>query len=302
MILVTGGAGVMGSLLVRGLVDAGNRVRVLTLPDDPYVSRLDGVDCEIFYGDVSDASTSKGAFDNVKTIFHLAAIIIAHDPSLYEKINVNGTRNMLEGGIAAAAEHFILVSSASVVYPKTTAYSRSKRECERIVKEQKKMPYTIVRPTLAYNETGGQEFLMFMDYLKKVPIVPFIGRGKALKNPVHVDDLMKGFLAIPGNKKTYGKVYNFCGGEEITIWDLAKLMLKHQKINKPFIPIPVTLCKTASGIMGTFMKRPPLTWQSIAGIIQDANLDYSSAHEDLGYNPIGVREGLQRCFPYNGQN
>ncbi len=297
MILVSGGAGVMGSRLVKGLVEKGNKVRVLTLPNDPYVSRLEGVDCEIFYGDVSDASSLQGAFDGVKTVYHLAAIIIAHDPSLYEKINVQGTRNMLEGAIAVGAQHFILVSSASVEYPQTTAYSRSKRECERMVKAQDKIHWTIVRPTLAYNENGGQEFFMFLDYLKKYPIVPFIGRGKALKKPVHVDDLMRGFLAIPGNEKTYGKTYNFTGSEEITIWDLAKLMLKHQGISKPFVPIPVPVCKLLAKVMGVFMSRPPLTWQSIAGIIQDANLDHSSAVEDLGYNPIGVREGLQKCFP-----
>lgn len=297
MILVTGGAGVMGAQLVKGLVEAGNKVRVLTLPNDPCVSRLDGVECEIFYGDVSDVNTLSGAFDDVKIVFHLAAIILATDPSIYEKININGTQSMVDESIKAGIEHFIFVSSASVIYPKTTAYSRSKRECERIIKEQDSMNYTIVRPTLSYNENGGQEFLMFLDYLKKYPIVPFIGRGKALKNPVHVDDLMRGFLTIPGNPKAYGKVYGFCGSEEITIWDLAKLMLKHQKISKPFLPVPVPFAMLSAKIMGLFSKNPPLRWQSIAGIIQDANLDNTSAREDLGYNPRGISEGLQICFP-----
>jgi len=297
MILVTGGAGVMGSRLVKGLVDAGHKVRALSIPNDPYVSRLDGVDCEIFYGDVSDVSSLKGAFDEVKTVYHLAAVLIAHDPSVFERVNVNGTRNMVEGAIAAGVGHFIFVSSASVAYPKTTAYSRSKRECERIVKEQKQMQHTIVRPTLAYNENGGQEFFMFKDYLKKYPIVPFIGKGKALKNPVFVDDLFQGFLAIPDNKKSYGKTYNFSGGEEITIWDLAHLTLKHQKTEKLFIRLPVFICKFLAKAMGLFMKRPPLTWNVIAGITQDANLDHCSATEDLGFNPIGVREGFQKCFP-----
>ncbi len=48
MILISGGAGVMGARLVRSLVEAGWKVRALTLPNDPYVSRLAGVDCEIF--------------------------------------------------------------------------------------------------------------------------------------------------------------------------------------------------------------------------------------------------------------
>ena len=179
MILVSGGAGVMGSRLVKGLVEAGNKVRVLTIPNDPYVSRLDGVDCEIFYGNISDASSLKGAFDDVKTVYHLAAVLIAADPTIFEKVNVNGTRNMVEDASSAGVEHFIFVSSASVVYPYTTPYSESKRQCERIVKEQKAMHYTIVRPTLSYNENGGQEFFLFRDYLMKYPIVPFIGRGKA---------------------------------------------------------------------------------------------------------------------------
>ena len=297
MILVTGGAGVMGAQLVKGLVEAGNKVRILTLPNDPYVSRLDGVDCEIFYGDVSDISTLPSAFKDVKIVFHLAAIILATNPSVYDKINVNGTRNMVDQAIKTGVEHFIFVSSASVIYPKTTAYSRSKIKCERIISEQNSMNFTIVRPTLSYNENGGQEFLMFLDYLKKFPVVPFIGRGKALKNPVHVDDLMRGFLTIPGNPKAFGKTYGFCGSEEISIWDLAKLMLKHQKISKPFFPVPISIARVSAKIMDLFMKEPPLRWQSIAGIIQDANLDNSSAREDLGYNPTGISEGLQKCFP-----
>ena len=297
MILVSGGTGVMGARLVRGLVESGWKVRALTLPNDPLVSRLAGVDCEIFYGDVSDPSSLKGAFDGIDTVYHLAAIIIAHDPVLFEKININGTRNMVKGAASAGVKHFIVVSSVSVVYPHTTPYSTSKRVGERIVKEQKQMQYTIIRPSLAYERNGGQEFLVYLEYLKKYPIVPFIGRGRALKNPVHVDDVIQGFIAVAGNEKSFGKTYNFTGGEEINIWDLGHLMLKHQGIKKPFIPIPVWLCKLSSVLMGMVMKRPPLTWNVIAGITQDANLDHSSATEDLGYTPIGIREGLQKCFP-----
>jgi NADH dehydrogenase len=239
-------------------------------------------------------------FEGVDTVFHLAAILIAYDPAAFERVNVGGTRNVLTAAGAAGAKHFILVSSASVVYPKTTAYSRSKRECERIVREQSAARWTIVRPTLAYNEHGGEEFRMFLDYLRKYPVVPFIGRGRALKNPVHVDDLMHGFLAVVNNPVAYGKTYNFSGGEDISIWDLAHLMLKHQRISKPFLPLPVPLCTSGARLLEGRMVRPPLTWNVIAGITQDANLDNSDARRDLGYAPIGIHEGLQRCFPLPG--
>ena len=300
MILVTGGTGVMGSRLVRGLVESGWKVRALAIPNDPLVSRLSGVNCEIFYGDITDASTLKGAFDSIETVYHLAAIIISNDPSLFQKVNVDGTRNVVEAAASQGVKHFIFVSSASVIYPRATPYSRSKRECEKIVSEQNTMHYTIVRPTLTYEKNGGQEFLMFLEYLKKFRVVPFIGRGRALKNPVHVDDIIKGFLAIAGNEKCYGKTYNFSGGEEISIWDLAQLMLKHQGVNKLFIPIPIWLCKFLSRLMGSVMDHPPLTEYIIVGITHDGNLDHSSATEDLGYRPIGIRKGLLKCFPLHG--
>jgi nucleoside-diphosphate-sugar epimerase len=287
----------MGSRLVRGLVEKGEKVRVLTLPNDPFVSRLDGLGVDIRYGDISKAETLAGIFDGVKTTYHLAAILIHKNPEMFEKINVNGTRNIMEGSIAAGVEHMILVSSASVVYNFTTAYSISKQRTEDMIKEQTAMKYTIVRPTLAYNEFGGEEFMMFQEYLLKYPVVPFIGSGRALKRPVHVDDLMRGFLAIPGNPKSYGKTYAFSGGEAIPIWDLAKLMLRHQGVKKLFVPIPIAVCQAIELVMRQFMKKPPLTWNAIAGVMQDANLDNSAAREDLGYNPIGVRDGLQKCFP-----
>ena len=295
MILVTGGAGVMGCRLVRGLVEAGNRVSVLVLPKDPNVARLDGVDCKIVYGDVSDADSLKGIFEGVKTVYHLAAIIIAYDPSRYQRINVNGTQNMVTGAVAAGVEHFVYISSAAVVFPNGSDYARSKVEAERIVASQKSMPYTIVRPTLVYDRNGGQEFMMFMDYLKKYPVVPFVGKGKAKKNPVFVDDLVQGMLAIANNSKALGKIYNFSGGEEISMWELARLMLNHEGLSKLFIPIPIPICRLVAFIMEKTMKHPPLTGYGISRIVQDANLDHSSAIEDLGYRPIGIREGLLKC-------
>ena len=295
MILVTGGLGVMGSTLVKGLVDRGFKVRVLD-NSDRFRSRLDGYDVEIRIGDITKPETLTGCFDQVETVYHLAAVLIVYDPSLFQKINVDGTRNIVDASIKSGVKHFILVSSASVTYPHTTPYSLSKRETERIVK-QTAMKWTIVRPTLAYNESGGEEFNMFLAYLKKYPFVPFIGAGQSLKRPVHCDDLMKGFLAIAGNPKSYGKTYAFSGGEAISIRDMAKLMLKHVGQRKLFVPIPIPICKLVAFFAERFQKKPILTWNAIAGVMQDANLDNSEARVDLDYRPVSFHEGLQRAYP-----
>ncbi len=299
-VLVTGAAGNMGTRLVKGLVDRGFDVRALVLPGDPLQGRLHDVSCEVVQGDITRPETLSGVFSGVNLVYHLAAVILSSDTSAYERINVRGTRNVLRGAMDSGVEHFIYVSSASVVYPKTTPYSRSKIRCEQMVCANGRMKYTIVRPTLVYDSDGGQEFMLFLKYLKKFPVVPFIGAGRALKNPVHADDIMQGLLSLAANPKAFDKVYAFCGGQEISIRDLAKLMLAYHGGYKPFVSIPVWLCKLAARVMAIVMDDPPLTLSAIAGITQDANLDARSAFLDLGYDPIGVDEGFRRCFPMNG--
>ncbi|MFC1895871.1 NAD-dependent epimerase/dehydratase family protein [Thermodesulfobacteriota bacterium] len=265
MILVTGGAGVMGSRLVKGLVYRGYKVRVLTLPGDPKASLLDDVDCEIVYGDVSDADSIEAIFLDIRTVeivygdvsdadsieaifldirtvYHLASVIIAQDPEIINRVNVQGTRNVVGGAGTAGVGHFVYVSSASVTWPEGSDYARSKLAAEKIVMSQRTMSWTIVRPTLTYGRDEGQEFMLFMDYLKKSPVVPFIGRGQAKRDPVLADDVVSGLLKIAGNPQAYGKIYNFSGGEEISIWELAKLMLKVRGMTRVLLPIPVPVC------------------------------------------------------------
>ena len=296
LILVSGGAGVMGSRLVRQLAAAGRRVRVLTLPGDPGVARLEGAPCEIATGDIADAATLAGVFDGVGTVYHLAALIIAPDEALLQRVNVEGTRNMAAGAAAAGVRHFIYVSSAAASDPAGSVYAQSKADAEQIVKAAGRFQYTIVRPTLVYARDGGQEFMMFMDYLRKYPVIPFIGRGRAMKRPVHVDDMGQGLLAIAGSEKSYGKTYNFSGGEAISIWDLARLMLRHQGLRRPFVTVPLPLCRAAAWAMERTMARPPLTRYAISRIAHEAATDNAEAQADLGIRFIGVTEGLRRCF------
>ncbi|MEO7037268.1 MAG: NAD(P)H-binding protein [Polyangiaceae bacterium] len=294
--LVTGAAGVMGTRLVSGLLRAGWQVRALVLPSDPLRSRIESLGCEIREGNVSDAATLRGLCEGVDTVYHLAAVIISHDPSVFQRVNRDGTAHMVTEAARAGVRHFIYVSSASVTYPRLTPYAQSKLEAERIVGEAG-MAYTIVRPTLVYEAGGGQEIMMFLAYLRRFPVVPFIGAGHALKRPVWSEDVASGLLSLAGAPVALGKTYNFSGPEAISILDLARLLLHHHGSARPILPLPVPLFRAAAHALGYFMLRPPLTLSGIAGVVNDADLDPSLAMRDLGYQPLGVRAGFQRCFP-----
>ncbi len=295
-ILVTGAAGVMGVRLVKRLLAAGWRVRALVLPGDKLRSRVEGLGCEIREGDVSDAASLAGICSGVDTVFHLAAVIISDDSSVFQRVNRDGTAHVLAEAVASGVRHFVYVSSASVTYPQRTRYAESKLQAERLV-QAAPLAHTIVRPTLVYEAGGGQELMMFLDYLRRFPVVPFIGDGSALKRPVWSEDIVDGLLRVAGNQAALGKLYNFSGAEAVSMLELAQLLLAHHDRPRRFVHLPVPLCRLLADICGALLAKPPLTHSAISGVVNDANLDPSLAMRELGYRPLGVRDGFARCFP-----
>jgi NADH dehydrogenase len=296
-VLVTGAAGVMGSRLVRRLGEGGWQVRGLVMPGDPLRARIEGGGCEIVEGDLGDPAALLRACAGVELVYHLAAVILSPDPTIFNRVNRDGTANVVAAAAEAGVEHLVYVSSASVIYPRRTRYAQSKLEAEEIVKREPRLQHTIVRPTLVYDEHGGQEFRLFLDYLRRFPVVPFVGPGKARKRPVFSGDVVDGLVAIAGNPRARGKTYNLSGAEAIPIGEMARLMLRHHGLRKPFLHLPVPLCRVVAAALGKAMTDPPLNHYTIAGMINDADLDPGLAMQDLGYRPRGVRAGFAQCLP-----
>jgi nucleoside-diphosphate-sugar epimerase len=294
--LITGAAGVMGSRLVERVRSAGWEVRALVLPGDELRSRAVAAGCDVREGDVSRAASLAGLCEGVDTVYHLAAVIVSHDVSVFQRVNLEGTENLVREASRARVRHFVYVSSASVTYPRRTPYAESKLAAEGIVRSGG-LGYTVVRPTLVYEPGGGQELMMFLDYLRRLPVVPFIGKGNALKRPVWSGDVVDGLSRLLGNEVALGKTYNLSGAEAITMLELARLLLAHHDRPRPIVHIPVPLCQALAGLGALLMTRPPLTQSAIAGVVNDADLDPSLAIRELGYRPLGVREGFERCFP-----
>ncbi|MED5401173.1 MAG: NAD-dependent epimerase/dehydratase family protein, partial [Planctomycetota bacterium] len=112
--LVTGGSGFLGHVLVEQLVARGEQVRVFCR-SEPESLALDGVSW--FQGDMQDANAVSESCQGIQTVYHCAGLAGIWGPwSLYESINVQGTRNLLKSAMNAGATRLVFTSSPSVVF------------------------------------------------------------------------------------------------------------------------------------------------------------------------------------------
>jgi dihydroflavonol-4-reductase len=114
--LVTGGTGFVGANLARELVGAGASVRVLARPRSDRRA-LDGVKVEIVDGDLLDSASLGRACAGVDTVYHVAADyrLWAPDPAVLHRVNVDGTRAMLEAAASAGARRIVYTSTVGAL-------------------------------------------------------------------------------------------------------------------------------------------------------------------------------------------
>ena len=115
-VLVTGASGFLGSAVARALVARGLRVRTLVRPTSPR-DNLEGLGCEIAAGDLTDRAALGAALKDMRHLFHVAADyrFWARDPSVILRVNVEGTRNLMEEALAAGVERIVYTSSVATI-------------------------------------------------------------------------------------------------------------------------------------------------------------------------------------------
>jgi NADH dehydrogenase len=297
MILVTGATGFMGHRLVKKLVKEGYNVKAMVVKNDPLLARLKGVNCEIVEGDITKKESLKHCFDHVKTVFHLAAVLVSHNPEFFHKINYEGTKHLVDTAVEVDVGHFIFISAAAAAYKIRTTYGESKIKSEELMKQRGNTKFTIVRSTILYGSGGSEELKIYVENLRKFPIiVPVVGMGKALKRPAWVEDIINGLLLLVDKPISYGKIYNFSGATVVNMREFTKIICNTFGINKPMVPVPAWLCYFMSKLLTMFIKRPVLRRDTILGVTMDANFSFEQAKVEIGYNPIALEEGFRKAF------
>lgn len=286
LVLITGGAGVVGRSLCAEFLSQGHQVRVIVLPNDPGVSFLPS-EVSVFYGDVSRKETMEAAFKNVDLVCHLAAVLISKNKEVFERVNYHGTKHVIELSQKAKVKKFILISSISVIYPIRTPYAESKYKAEECVKKSK-LPYVILRPTLVVEETGGVEYQMFVRYVRRMPILFLPGGGMCLKRPVRTSDLVKGIVSASLSNTAINHTYALGGAEVLSLRQMARGILKQEGKRKAIIAVPLFICHAFAFLRMFFLASGVSPEQALAGFRYDAAPSIEAAQVDFAYAPSPI--------------
>lgn len=254
-VLITGGAGFIGSHLAEALVAEGKEVFVIDDLSTGAASNIAGLQGNPQFhatrGSIQDLWTLEPLVEQVDFIYHLAAAVgvdlVVKQPVHTIEDNVRGTENVL----AAAAKYRkpVLLTSTSEVYGKSDkerfredddlligppAFARWGYACSKLLDEflamaywrERELPVRIVRlfNTVGPRQTGryGMVLPRFVEAaLRDAPIV-IHGDGKQSRCFCHVSDVVRALVELPRHARSVGEVYNLGSNEEVTILDLAR--------------------------------------------------------------------------------
>lgn len=138
----------------------------------------------------------------------------------YQKFHVLGTHNVITAAIRNSIKRFVLMSALGVEKKLLTPYLHSKRKMEKMVVENG-FNYTFFRPSVIFG-AGDQFINLFRSMIANPwpPVVPVIGDGEYLLQPVSVEDVAQAMVRSLSRATAFGKIYELAGAERITMNDL----------------------------------------------------------------------------------
>lgn len=293
MILVTGGAGFLGSHTVTSLVESGEAVRVLVHNRERAEKRgrLKGLPIEWAEGDVTRPGTLRPAFEDVTAVIHTVAIAVERGDLTYEKVNHQGTVNVVEVAREVGVRRFINICQLGAEPGLPYRFLASKGEAQEYLAASD-LEWTALRPSVMW----GPEDEFANTFARLAPITPLIfpkiGGDDARFQPVYVEDVVTVIVKALKDENTFGMEYELGGPEILTLAEIESRTLEGVGAKRLMVPFPMPLLKGIVTIMEALLPAPPVT-RSLLELLEvpnypERNATYQFVPEPRPFTPENV--------------
>ena len=303
-VLVTGAAGFVGTALTKHLLTHGYSVRAMVRkPSDTVTVKKLGA--EPVLAELNDVDSLARAVEGVEKVFHIAALFRQTNlpDSEFNRVNVEGTKNLLDVSVKAGVKDFVHCSTNGVhghienppgnessPYLPGDAYQVSKLEGEKVVLsyvKEGKIRASIIRPAMIYGENDTRFLKLFRGIAEKKFF--YVGPGNALVHFIDVRDLAASFRLAGETPEANGEAFIIAGKTTMPLNVAVKKIADQMGVSEPWLHLPLvpmqTLGTICEMICAPFNISPPIYRRRVDFFIKNRSFDCSKAHRILGFKP-----------------
>jgi nucleoside-diphosphate-sugar epimerase len=319
--LVTGATGYFGNRLAQTLAEKGYTVHILVRNKNASsISKHNNI--FVFAGDIMDVQTIHHAMAGCDYVFHAAALVKLNcrNPADFFKVNVGGTKNMLDVALELKVKKFVFTSSCGVLGPSyhlpleekdprissfNNDYELTKFMAEKLVKEYcAKGLFCLIASLSKIFGPGHDSHTLNVNNLinscirKGVCFVPY--PAGFFSNYVFIEDAVAGHLLLL--KSGLGGERYIIGGENLSFAQFFKQVIKVSKRKARLIPVPKVIaqfiCAVNSAINAAIGKEAVYTLQGVKHIYCNKAYSSNKAIRQLGYHITPFNEAFQSTINF----
>jgi nucleoside-diphosphate-sugar epimerase len=279
MILLTGATGFLGSYVLDELVKRGYKVTCF-VRETSNLAKIKQMNIPYIFGELDDYTSICNALKGKESLINIASLGFGHAPNIVkacQKMNINRA---------------VFISTTGIFTKLNPASKGIRLDAERLIKESN-LDYTIIRPTMIYGTPKDRNMWRLITYLKRSPILPILGDGTYLQQPVYVKDLAWAVVSAYETNLSVKKVYNISGLKALAYNEVVDATGKAlgKKVIKIYIPK-----KISYGLLRIYEKlsnNPKLKAEQVLRLNENKDFSHEEAARDFGYKPKSFEEGIK---------
>jgi nucleoside-diphosphate-sugar epimerase len=230
-------------------------------------------------GDLKDLDSLRIAMKGVTTLVNVASIGFGDAPRIIQAAQ--------DAGVSRA----IFVSTTAIFTKLNVKSKKTRLEAEEAIRRSE-LAWTILRPTMIYGSARDRNMSRLIRFLISSPVIPIIGNGNFLQQPVYVKDVADAIFASIDSENCVGKAFNISGGNSLTynqIIDEICSLLGKRVVKLYLNPVPINKMLTIAEHLHIKL---PIKAEQIARLNEDKVFEYFDAQQAFGYSPRTFQDGI----------
>lgn len=284
-VVVTGGAGLVGTHLCRLLVEAGWKVRAIVRDTEKAATRLGHLRLEIRAADIRDMAAMRSSLAGAGALVHLAAVAIEKGADSYEATNTDATGVILTAARSAGVSRIVYMSQNGASSASPYRFLRSKGLAEDMITGSE-LRWTVLKPSVIFGPED--EFVNVLARMIRLsPVVfPLPGGGSARFQPIAVEDVARAVKKCLEDPATVRRTFAIGGSTPLTLRQMTERILVAMSTRRKLVGVPVQSIRPLVAAAEKLLPRPPVT----TGLLELLNMDNVVTKNDLatelGIDPV----------------